>query len=450
MPPWKGVIMMKKVLAFVIAAIMMCVLSACGGGGGSGSASNLQGIEVTKLPDKVDYAIGEEFSLDGGEITVTYNDGKTEVVAMNGEGVSLSEVQTDKAGKKTITVTYGEVRTRFDITVAPFVVDFDLDGKGNIESIEVKEVGIIDNMPAAPEAEGFGFDGWYYNKDLSDPFDPTANVTGDLTLYAKWMDMSSDYLTVQFDLNYYGAGKPQSLSVEENTSISKPSDPERVGYSFNGWFSTAEGGEPFDFDTPVREDKTAYAGWTLTASGTTEYVFEAEDIDLTGKKGKGYSGEQEGKGLIQTEAEGSPTQASNNRFVGYTYVPNLTLDFHIASDRDVSDATIVARMSGEFADFNLTPNMFTISLNGESINYGSIEIKDVPNGSVRAFEDYVIITDAALKEGDNHLSFLVNNDVNWIGGGTVAATAPVLDNVKITTSAVLWWNGEFNLPMKNY
>ena len=433
-----------------MAAIMMCALCACGDGGKGGSSSNVQGIEVTKLPDKVDYAIGEEFCLDGGEITVTYKDGKTETVALNGEGVSLSEVQTDKAGKKTITVTYGEERTRFDITVATYVVDFDLGGKGSMESIEVKEVGVIDNMPADPEADGFSFDGWYYNQDLSDPFDPTASVTGSLTLYAKWMDMSSNYLTVLFDLNYYGAGKPQSLSVEENASISKPSDPERVGYSFDGWFASPEGGEAFDFSTPASADTTAYAGWTLTASGTTEYVFEAEDIDLTGKKGKGYSGEQEGKGLIQTEAADSPTKASNNRFVGYTYVPNLTLDFHIVSDRDVSDATIVARMSGEFSDFKLTPSMFVISLNGESINYGSIEIKDVPNGSVREFEDYVIITGAELKEGENHLSFLVNNDVNWIGGGTVAATAPVLDNVKITTSAVLWWNGEFNLPMKNY
>lgn len=433
-----------KLVAFVLAvAVIISTISACGG-------ATVTGIEVTQLPGKTEYAIGEAFSVDGGQITVTYSDGATSVVAMDSEEVSLSKVNTDKAGKKSITVTYGEERTRFDITVKPFVVSYDLGGKGTLEPTEIKEVGPIDNLPDDPVAENAQFDGWYYNAELSEPFDANAPVTGDMTLYAKWLDTSVVYHTVTFDLNYYGSGKATELNVEENTNTGKPADPQRAGYQFDGWFTAQADGEEFDFTTAIQENTCVYAHWTLVATGTNEYVFEAEDIDLTGKNGKGYSGEQEGVGLIQTEAVGSPTMASNNRFVGYTYVSGLVLDFHIVSDRDVDDAKIVARLSGEFADLTLTPDMFVITLNGEPLNYGSIEITDVPNGGVREFEDYNLVLKASLKEGENHLSFLVNNDVNWIGGGTVAATAPLLDCVKITTSAVLWWNGEFGLPMKNY
>lgn len=440
--------MMKKLKLLCSAMLATALMLGLGACGESGAA--VQAIEVTTLPTKTEYAIGEEISFAGGEVTVSYEDGTTEVVSMENEGVTFSEVNTSSAGRKNVTVNYGGERTRFDLTVVPFIVSFDMGGQGTMDPIEVEEVGVIDKMPANPMAEGFTFDGWYYNAELSDPFDPAADVTGDLTLYAKWMNDDANYHTITFDLNYYGAPQAQELSVEENAAVSMPADPERSGYQFDGWYLDAEGSKNFDPTAPVSEDITAYAVWTRTASGTAEYVFEAEDIDLTGKRGNGYSGEQEGTGLIQTEAENSPTQASNNRFVGYTYTPDLTLDFHIVSDTATADATIVARLSGEFADFTLTPSMFTISLNGEPINYGKIEITGVPNGGVRAFEDYVIVTNAKLQEGENHLSFVVNNNVNWIGGGTVAATAPLVDNVKITTSAVLWWNGEYGLPMDNY
>ena len=445
--------MKKHKLAHFLAPIcaLTLLLSSCGGGGegGSGNSGSFE-IEVTTLPTKTEYAIGEEFSVAGGELTVTNADGSTATVSLEDDGVTLSEVNTDSAGRKSITVNYGGERTRFDITVKPYVVTFDMGGHGSLDPVEVTEAGPVADMPTDPTAEDAEFDGWYYNAECSDPFDPDAQVTEDITLYAKWVEAGTNYLTVTFDLGYTGAPEAQVVNVEENATVSQPSDPTRAGYSFNGWFADPEGTVAYDFSAPVTAAQTAYATWTRTASGTNEYVFEAEDIDLTGKRGNGYSGEAEGVGLIQREAENSPTQASNNRFVGYTYTPNLTLDFHIVSDMAVSDATIVARLSGEFADLTLTPDMFTISLNGESIDYGKIEITDVPSGGVKAFEDFVLIEGASLVEGENHLSFLVNNDDNWIGGGTVAATAPVIDNVKITTSAVLWWNGDFGLPMDNY
>ena len=153
---------------------------------------------------------------------------------------------------------------------------------------------------------------------------------------------------------------------------------------------------------------------------------------------------------MQREGAGSKLGISNDRFVGYTYVNGFTLDFYFVADQAVNDAVITARLSGEFADFTLTPDMFIITLNGKEVNYGEISITDVPEMAIREFQDFVIAKNAELVEGVNCLEFKVNNDENWIGGGTVAATAPLFDCVKIDTTAVLWWDGGHKLPANNY
>lgn len=69
-------------------------------------------------------------------------------------------------------------------------------------------------------------------------------------------------LTVTFDSN--GGSE---VSKIENLSfgdlITKPEDPTREEYIFAGWFTMAEGGDLFGFDsTPILESLTLYAHWT--------------------------------------------------------------------------------------------------------------------------------------------------------------------------------------------
>ena len=42
----------------------------------------------------------------------------------------------------------------------------------------------------------------------------------------------------------------------------KPADPEREGYTFDGWFADAGGTQPFDFDSAISSDVTVYAKWS--------------------------------------------------------------------------------------------------------------------------------------------------------------------------------------------
>ena len=439
--------MLKKITLCLLLALCVLALAACQ------SSPTVTSIEVTTQPAKTEYQLGEQLSLDGGQLTVTYSNKTTETVSLTAEGVTIDVPNMLKAGNKSITVNYGGMRARLNVTVKPLMVSFEMNGVGTApEALKLAEAGPIDamDMPADPTADGYAFDGWYTNEALSEAFNREAVISADTTLYAAWHSLEAVNCEITFDQNYVGSAKKQSLTVESGNPVAAPADPQRTGYSFDGWFTSAEGGEAYDFSAKVTGDLTLFAHWTLTAEGVNQYLFEAEDVSLTGKSGKGYSGEAEGKGLVQRESADSKLGVSNDRFVGYTYVNGFTLDFYFVSDRAVSDAVITARLSGEFADFTLTPDMFEISLNGTPINYGKIVISDVPNMNVREFQDFEILKDAELAEGVNCLEFKVNNDVNWIGGGTVAATAPLFDCVKIDTSAVLWWDGGHKLPANNY
>jgi len=439
-----------KWIVFVLcAALLVCAMTACGGGGDNGS--DVSGIEVTKQPDKAQYSIGETFSAAGGELTATMADGTTKVVPLTDPDVTLTAVSTDSAGTKQITVTYGGARVRFSVEVKPITVSFDLGGvpAAAVEAISLNEPGRLANrMPAAPACEGYEFSGWYFDAAHTEAFDESREISGDITLYAAWTDTSKTYYTVTFDGNYYGAQAARTQSVENGAQANPPSDLTRNGYQFDGWFTQAEGGNPYDFGA-VSADTTVYAHWTKTASGTNEYVFEAELIDFTGKQGPGYSGSTPERGMIQSDVTGT---ASNGSFVGYSYLPGMTHDFHFAADAAADDATIVLRLSVEFADMIFDPNNFTVSLNGTALSYDAISLEAPEQfGTIRSFEDFTITTNAHINEGENIISLVVSNgepptDASGAPLGTMRATAPLIDCVKITTSSVLYWDGSYDMP----
>lgn len=60
--------------------------------------------------------------------------------------------------------------------------------------IPVKEGQTIDpaDIPADPTCNGYTFEGWFYDTALSQEFDPTAPITSDMTLYAKWTQNAED------------------------------------------------------------------------------------------------------------------------------------------------------------------------------------------------------------------------------------------------------------------
>jgi uncharacterized repeat protein (TIGR02543 family) len=65
--------------------------------------------------------------------------------------------------------------------------------------------------------------------------------------------------TVTFDSQ--GGGAVTAQTVNSGSTATRPEDPTRAGYTFNGWFTAATGGSRYDFTSPVTSSFTLYAQW---------------------------------------------------------------------------------------------------------------------------------------------------------------------------------------------
>lgn len=430
---------------------------------GCDGEKEVKSITVNKNPTKTEYYVGEEFSAEGGEITVTYTDGTTENKSMTDESVTIDPVNTtvddgEEMSERTVTVRYGKKGVRFKITVRYLKFDFTFDygyAEKADDTVKVNKDAAV-ARPAAPAREGYTFDNWYADDALTMAYEFGKTVTEDVTVYAKWLENGATYVDVTFDYNFIGSVDPAPQKVKSGEKATRLTvDPQREGYRFDGWVTAAAGGTEFDFDAAITTATTVYAKWVRTSTGKETYVFEAEDTNLDGKIGNGLSGTAPGTAMVQTSTDHG---ASNDRFIGYLYDLGLTLEFQIVSDMEIEDATIVFRFSAEMRDFDIDPSTFTIAVNYEFQQYEKISFTNVPKSTsddvsagVKAlpFKDYTIATNVKLVEGRNFIQLQVNND-DPTPGTTMTAIAPLVDCLKITTEAVLSWDASLGLPKKNY
>ncbi len=69
--------------------------------------------------------------------------------------------------------------------IAAYTVDFDTNGGSTVPTQGVNE-GDKANKPDDPTKEGYKFEGWYADKELTTPFDFDSAISGNTTVYAKW------------------------------------------------------------------------------------------------------------------------------------------------------------------------------------------------------------------------------------------------------------------------
>lgn len=258
----------------------------------------------------------------------------------------------------------------------------------------------------------------------------------------KDQDNSATQYTVTFDYNYEGAPTATTQTVNSGEAVQKPNDPTRGLYIFDSWYTEAACTTEYVFTTAVTKDITLYAGWTEDTSmvGQTEYIFEAEYIDgIEDMRGMGYSGGATGTAMILNDRR-SPMGASNGFYVSYLYQNGLTLEYVIQADKAVTDAKLVLRLSAEMMDISINGESYSVIVNGTPIEYEDISFIGVPPMTAQAkypFRDYTITTSLSLKEGENIVQLKTSNDNAM--GGTMSATAPLVDCIKIYTTATLTW-----------
>ncbi len=403
-------------------------------------------IEVKTMPDKTQYFVKEEFSLEGGVILVTYDDGTTAELSMTSPDLDVSKPNTSKSGTKNCALKYRGKKLTFKVSVTAkgqtvtFHLNCELD-----DILQNVSKGSTAKKVETPVREGYTFRGWYTDETCTMAYSFSTVIEEDTDVYALWTDDSAVYHTISFSMNYYGcpvAEYPQIVKDGEKAAV-PAFIPERTDYAFEGWFADEDGTTPFDADAAVTADATVFAKWARSKTGTSVYTFEAEDVNLNAKAGPGYSGENAGPNMIVINKD---ILASNDRFVAYQCRFGNSLEFYLASDME-AEAVLTVRFAAEFSSMTLAPDNYEISVNGVPVQYRAIELI-LPDGSQQsAFADYSLGS-IHLNKGENLIQVkTINQDAL---GGTLTATAPIIDCIHLETEAVVTWDGAYGLPMSNY
>ncbi|HHX78641.1 MAG TPA: hypothetical protein GX695_02685 [Acholeplasmataceae bacterium] len=139
--------------------------------------------------------------------------------------------------------------------LAEYNVMFEENGGTEVAAIGVNHGNKI-NPPETPIKVGYTFKGWFINEDLSGEFNFETEISGSITLYAKWS--LNEYVAV-FEEN--GGSTVQDVTINHGERITEPEVPVKSGFTFEGWFIDVALKNQYNFATDVTEGVTLYAKW---------------------------------------------------------------------------------------------------------------------------------------------------------------------------------------------
>ena len=173
--------------------------------------------------------------------------------------------------------------------------------KGNVTRYTY---GTAKTLPTDVTREGYTFEGWYANKNLTgNPVKKiTAGSTGSKTYYAKW---SAIDCTITYNLNGGSNNEANPDTYNADSEDITLAAPEREGYTFTGW--TFEGQTEPTKDVTIAQgstgDREFTANWSaidctisykLNGGSNNEanpdtYNADSEDITLAAPEREGYT-----------------------------------------------------------------------------------------------------------------------------------------------------------------
>ena len=297
-----------------------------------------------------------------GKVTVT--PGSTiESGTFNGEVINNGTISGGTFSGTVINGEDGTIAEGVSIPNLKFIVTFDNEG--------TRTTAIIDNgvkltAPAAPTKEGYRFGGWYYDNNGGKAkwdFDKDT-VTRAMTLTAKWVQT----YTVAFDTNGGSAVAP--VTVDTGSTVTKPADPTKSGYTFGGWYKDSTLQTPWDFaNGTVTADTTLYAKWTANPPAPSY-----DDSDPT----YAVSAPAAENGSVTV----SPKNASAGSTVTITVKPDsgYVLETISATDRNGNDLKLTDRGNGKYT-FTMPTSKVEIKVTFTEDNSVLNFFYDVPNGA---------------------------------------------------------------------
>ena len=197
-------------------------------------------------------------------------------------------------------------------SVTMYKVTFDSNGGSNVSSKST--MGYV-ARPTEPTKDGYTFAGWYLDQECSQEFDFKNKISEDVTLYAKWVEAqdqggnksgddsgsgqqsgdnsgsqgedpntntgdNGNQTPTEYTIKFETNGGGEIPDCVTSSKVTKPRDPDRENYRFDGWFTDSELTSPFDFNTTVTSSFTLYAKWThIDYVAYVEGTFNDDPID---------------------------------------------------------------------------------------------------------------------------------------------------------------------------
>ena len=269
-------------------------------------------------------------------------------------------------GKFTGTVINSESGTIAEGVSIPnlkFIVTFDNEGT---KTQEIIDAGSKITEPTAPTKEGYRFDGWYYdnNGGKAKWNFGTDTVTRAMTLKAKWVQT----YTVTFETSGGSAVGP--VTVDAGSTVTKPADPMKSGYTFGGWYKDSTLQTPWDFaNDTVTAATTLYAKWTANPPAPSY-----DDSDPT----YAVSTPAAENGSVTV----SPRNASAGSTVTITVKPDsgYVLETISVTDRNGNDLKLTDRGNGKYT-FTMPGSRVEAKVTFMEDNSVLNFFYDVPNGA---------------------------------------------------------------------
>jgi uncharacterized repeat protein (TIGR02543 family) len=141
-------------------------------------------------------------------------------------------------------------------------VTFESDGGSDVPSQPVNYAATTP-QPAPPVKKWYTFLGWFKDAGRTQPWDfAVETLVSDTTLYAKW---EGNKYTLTFDAQG-GTVNPDTCPVNYDAAVGDLPTPVRVGYTFEGWYTSANGGGTrYEKDSiySITADTSLYANWTV-------------------------------------------------------------------------------------------------------------------------------------------------------------------------------------------
>lgn len=204
---------------------------------------------------------------------VTYPASAAEPTGLSKTGYTLDGWYTDKdcttAYDFSSKVT-GDITLYAKWNINSYTVSFDSNGGSSVAAQSVN-YNTTASKPADPSRKGYTFAGWFTGKDCKTAYDFNSNVTGDITLYAKWNkipDQSSNT-----PKKYKVSLNASSIPLQKGKSTTAVKATLTKGDSIAKWTSSNKKVATVDKHGKITAKKTGTATITVrTKKGATASV----------------------------------------------------------------------------------------------------------------------------------------------------------------------------------